>query len=50
MCTADNHNYMCHICTKGFVDSNFNEAVIAQISNLKKKKKNAPDFTFSQKL
>ena len=22
--TADNHNYMCYICPKGFLDSNFN--------------------------
>ena len=22
-CAADNHTYMCHICTKGFLDSNF---------------------------
>ena len=22
-CVADNHNYMCHICAKGFSDSNF---------------------------
>ena len=24
----DNHIYMCHICAKGILDSNFNEAVI----------------------
>ena len=29
-CAADNHNYMCHICAKGFLDSNFNKAVIYQ--------------------
>ena len=23
MCAADNHNYMCHMCAKGFLDSNF---------------------------
>ena len=23
-CAADNHNYMCYICAKGFLDSNFN--------------------------
>ena len=23
-CAADNHNYMWHICAKGFLDSNFN--------------------------
>ena len=27
-CAEDNHSYMCHICAKGFLDSNFNEAVI----------------------
>ena len=31
-CVADNHDYMwCHICAKGFLDSNFNEAVIEKI-------------------
>ena len=24
LCTADNHNYMYHICAKGFLDSKFN--------------------------
>ena len=24
LCAADNHNNMCHICAKGFLDSNFN--------------------------
>ena len=23
-CAADNHNYMCHIYAKGFLDLNFN--------------------------
>ena len=23
-CAADNNNYMCQICAKGFLDSNFN--------------------------
>ena len=27
-CAADNHNYMCHICAREFLDSNFNQAVI----------------------
>ena len=27
-CVANNDNYMCHICAKEFLDSNFNEAVI----------------------
>ena len=22
-CVTDNHNYMCHMCAKGFLDSNF---------------------------
>ena len=30
---ADNHNYICHICAKGFLDFNFNQAVIDKISN-----------------
>ena len=33
LCAADNHNYMCHICAKGFLDSDFNEALINKISN-----------------
>ena len=32
-CAADDHNSMCHICAKGFLDSNFNQAVIDKISN-----------------
>ena len=32
-CAADNNNYMCHICAKGILDSNFNYAVINKISN-----------------
>ena len=24
-CAADNYNYMCHMCEKGFLDSNFNK-------------------------
>ena len=27
-CAVDNYNYVCHICAKGFLDSNFNLAVI----------------------
>ena len=23
LCAADNHNNMCHICAKGFLDSKF---------------------------
>ena len=46
-CGADNYNYMCHIhvCAKGFLDSNFNEAVIDKISIFHKI---APNFTYSQ--
>ena len=33
---ADNHNYMCRICTKGFLDLNFKEAIIDKISNFHK--------------
>ena len=32
-CAADNQNYMCHICAKGFLESNFNEAVIEKNVN-----------------
>ena len=28
----DNHSYVCHICAKGFLDSNFNQAAIDKIS------------------
>ena len=45
-CTTDNHNYMRHICAKGFLDLNFNWAVIDKISNFHKI---YPNFTFSQK-
>ena len=45
-CASDNHNYMCHTCTKEFLNSSFNEAVIDKISNLYEI---APNFTFSQK-
>ena len=32
-CAGDNHNNMCHMCEKEFLDSNFNKAVIDKISN-----------------
>ena len=32
-CAADIRNYTCHICAKGFLDLNFNQAVINKISN-----------------
>ena len=45
-CTAENHNGMCHLCTTGFLDSNFNSAVINKISNFHEI---ASNFTYSQK-
>ena len=45
-CAADNHNYMCYICAKGFLDSNFYEAAIDKISNFHDI---APNFTYAQK-
>ena len=42
----DNHSYMCHVCAKGFLDSNFNEAVIDKISVFQEI---APNFTYLQK-
>ena len=45
-CEAGNHNYMSHICAKGFLDSNLNYAVINKISNFQEI---APNFTYSQK-
>ena len=37
-CAAENHNYTCHPCTEGFLDSNFIDKIslfqeIAQISH-----------------
>ena len=37
---------MCHVCAKGYLDSNFNQAVIAKISIFHEI---APNFTYSQK-
>ena len=45
-CVANNHNYMCHVCAKGFSDSNFDKAFIDKISNFHEI---APNFTYSQK-
>ena len=45
-CPAENHNYMCHICAKGFLDWNFDKAVIDKISNFHEI---ALNFTYSQK-
>ena len=42
-CAADNHNYMCRIYAKGFLDSNFNQAIIDKILNFHKI---SPNFTF----
>ena len=43
---ADNHNYMCHKCTKEFLDSNLNQAVIDKISNFHEI---SPNSTYSHK-
>ena len=45
-CAEGNHNYMCHIFAKAFLDSNFIQAVIDKISNLKEI---APNFAYLQK-
>ena len=44
-CASDNHNYRCHTCAKGFLNSSFNKAVIHKISNFHDI---TPNFTFSQ--
>ena len=46
-CAADNCNYMCHMCAKGVLESNFNLAVMNKISNFQEI---APNFRYSQKL
>ena len=43
-CAVVNHNYMGHICAKGFLDLNFNQAVIDKISIFYEI---ATDFTYS---
>ena len=36
-CVVDDHNYLCHVCSKEFLDFNFNQAVIDnQISYIHK--------------
>ena len=45
-CAGDNHSYMCHICAKALLDSNFNQAVIDKRSIFHEI---APNFTYSQK-
>ena len=47
MKSADYNNYMCLICAKEFLDSNFNQAVIDKISNFYKID---PNFTYSEKI
>ena len=43
ICDTYNHNYMCHICAKGYLDSNLNKAVIDKVSNFNEI---APNFTY----
>ena len=45
-CAAENNNYMCHSCTKVFLDLKFNQGVIHEISNCQEI---APNLTYSQK-
>ena len=46
-CTADNHNYMCHSCLKGFLDLNFNQTGMDKMSIFSR---NCPKFhIFTQK-
>ena len=45
-CAEYYHSYVCHICAKGFLDLNFNEAVIDKISIFHEF---ASNFTYSQK-
>ena len=35
-CAADNHNYTCHICAKGFLDLNFNKQLLTKYQIFKK--------------
>ena len=46
-CAVVNHNHMRHICAKGFLNLNFNYAVIDKILIFHEI---APNFTYSQKL
>ena len=45
---SNNHNFMCHICAKGLLASNFNEVIIYKIS--KNVHEITPNFTYSQKI
>ena len=44
-CAAGNHNYMSHVCAKGFSGSNLSYAVIDKISDFQEI---APNFIYSQ--
>ena len=46
-CAADNRNYMCHICAKGFLGSNFKQAVIDKIIKFSR---NCPKFHIFTKI
>ena len=43
-CTADNYNYMCHICANGFLDANL-ALIIDKISIFLEI---APNFTYPE--
>ena len=43
---CDNNDYMCHPCSKGFLNSNLNEAIIDKLLIFNEI---APNFTYSQK-
>ena len=45
-CAENNHSYMSRVCAKGFLDSNFNLAVIDKISFFQEID---PNYTNSQK-
>ena len=38
------NNYMCHMCAKGFLDANFNQAILDKMSIFRKI---APNFTYT---
>ena len=44
-CVADDHNDMCYICAKGFLDPIFNEAVIDKMIKFSRI---APNFKYSK--
>ena len=46
-CATGNHNYMCQICAKGFLDSNLNYAVIDKNINFSR---NCPKFHIFTKI